>query len=715
MVSCAALQTLYLQNNLLYGAIPSGLVNLPSLEVVILSNNAFDSAPADLVVGPALLDVSFNKFSGPLPLPGLVSDLYSLNLAGNMWTGPLPNYGLGNLLNSLDITNCSGLYVECDANITNIDDCLPDFLSVDYSVQTEIGNNVRCFGISGNGVEVKIDPSYLLYLQCHCDDGYFAQLPRDLHDPLVCIPCPDSCTCSGGAMSGCYPEPFGGPWSVAQICPEIGIALTPCNPLGNRTYQNFAPQSAPFTTSQLFGCLEGYYGRLCSRCVQDDITGGYYLSGSSCIQCETYLIWLLPLVYIAALLVLTVYLLNIPGSATGLLKIAVFFFQAAIILIDYTQVSWPPAFSVFLQQSSTVSSFSIHAIECVFRGISVQMRHVMYMSIPVCLVVYCVVIHFLGLLIAKLRGRPFVLWRERCVYMALFFLLFTYFDIVLKVMTVFGCTAPSFEGVLYVNRQPWIACIPSQAPYNVMLAMAVVGMLLYVVGIPVLIVLMLVKTKRDHGHESIKAMLGFVSGCYGPKYFWWEGLILVRRVLLALSVVVMPFEDPSLVALAVMVVLQVAILLQHLATPYRTRIENRLELASLYVLYVSFITAFVMRAGVDNNVLHTYNWLLDVIIALNVAMGVVLILSVLAVFLIVALRLLQRFRKFFGLGTSRRLEHLSTRLREGLLSIEDRHAMHRVAATGVEPRGDKMHQLTDVPFVTNDGEINVDYRGLNEK
>ncbi|XP_073001436.1 uncharacterized protein [Typha latifolia] len=102
------LVTLSLGGNLLSGAIPSELIHLPKLERMWIPNNFLEGEipSPDNSTNLGLLDLSWNKISGHIPeLLSNLNQLRYLQLSGNLLTGSIPS-SIGSMkLESLDLSH----------------------------------------------------------------------------------------------------------------------------------------------------------------------------------------------------------------------------------------------------------------------------------------------------------------------------------------------------------------------------------------------------------------------------------------------------------------------------------------------------------------------------------------------------------------------------------------------------------------------------------
>jgi len=93
--------------------------------------------------------------------------------------------------------------------------------------------------------------------------------------------------------------------------------------------------------------------------------------------------------------------------------------------------------------------------------------------------------------------------------------------------------------------------------------------------------------------QEVRYWLGNLYYCYKPKYHWFELVILVRRLLLAVLISVLPSDSiflPSLVLIA----LSLALLVQLWLRPFALKVDNRLESISIAMILITFVVQYLL-------------------------------------------------------------------------------------------------------------------------
>jgi hypothetical protein len=239
------------------------------------------------------------------------------------------------------------------------------------------------------------------------------------------------------------------------------------------------------------------------------------------------------------------------------LKITVFFWQSSLLLVRTVGVGLPGFVSQLFQHSSNAASISVAAIECVFVGIPLSTRYLVYMLTPVVLLALSGLVYVAGRLYQCRPGVKLLHWQGRCGYLALHFLQLTYFDVVVKAFGGVSCTLSDPSGQTFLNQYPWVACSLKDETFRIVGPLSAVSLLVYGLGVPGFCLLLLLRRRTRLAAESTQVMLGFVYNCYRPEMFFWELVVTMKRVLLACALAVVPFQQPGVTVLSVLAVFQV--------------------------------------------------------------------------------------------------------------------------------------------------------------
>jgi len=264
--------------------------------------------------------------------------------------------------------------------------------------------------------------------------------------------------------------------------------------------------------------------------------------------------------------------------------------------------------------------------------------------------------------------------RARLVFVLNSLLNLVYFDVAQKMLNAFGCTLRSSSGRPYLNSVPATSCeLGGGSEYTPVLAMAVLGTLVYVVGYPVAMAVQMRLARRraasadarqrfpseasagsavlreslieagDSGATSSATKRGapeamqsvsFFTASYRARFWWYEYVVLARRLAMALTVALVPFTAPLALLFSFAVVFIASLLAHQLLHPFRTRLDNRLESVSLYVLLIVLVGTSTVTSGAGsgsgseaaNDATASAIVVVMIVLALALALGLVVLI-----------------------------------------------------------------------------------------
>jgi len=124
--------------------------------------------------------------------------------------------------------------------------------------------------------------------------------------------------------------------------------------------------------------------------------------------------------------------------------------------------------------------------------------------------------------------------------------------------------------------------------YFRLVVMALVSLGVYVVGIPVLFAGCLWSYRQIIHEPKVKFWLQNLYYCYKRKVFWFELLILMRRLGLAAIISTLP-QGSLVLPFLIMLVLLSALMLQMWVKPFASKVDNYLETFSIAVMTITFV------------------------------------------------------------------------------------------------------------------------------
>jgi len=202
--------------------------------------------------------------------------------------------------------------------------------------------------------------------------------------------------------------------------------------------------------------------------------------------------------------------------------------------------------------------------------------------------------------------------------------------------------------------------------------MSFVGIGVYVVGIPALFGWLLWSYRARVEENRVRYWLGNLYYCYKRKFFWFEMLILVRRLLLATLISVLP-ADGILLPILVLTAFCVSLLVHLWLHPFTSRADNWLEAISIVTTALTFIAQYLMFIDPTDNDSFSDSWgesssLHDGIIGAVVATNFALLLVMLGVLLWPLFKWVGRnSRLLWRLRRGRNLHSIRHRMRSMIL------------------------------------------------
>jgi hypothetical protein len=210
---------------------------------------------------------------------------------------------------------------------------------------------------------------------------------------------------------------------------------------------------------------------------------------------------------------------------------------------------------------------------------------------------------------AVAAGSASVQWRSfvaRCYGVCGSVLYLLVFPCAQTALSALSCTdlRESSSSRVYLNLYPWQQCDDEWR--RSILPPALIGVLFWFVFFPLCSTVLLQRASAaaTAGPISPAAAASLWPLCsdlldpYSPRYWYWEQVLLVRRLSLVAAVALIPASSLYL-PLALFSLVQLAALIQHWSHPFSHSALNVGELASLYLLLLIYISALILQTGVS--------------------------------------------------------------------------------------------------------------------
>lgn len=490
-------------------------------------------------------------------------------------------------LNNSFLQVSGALSIKAEAGVFVFSEFTPDAvpLTTQYLMVTTNGVDVEKKGKARDPVDYV--PTILIQLsfrECVSGESLHDEAcvvcPKDTYsfDPSrPCLLCPSSAICYGNDTM----VPKAGYWRMNNHTDFFVECLHPEACSGS--------QEPPFLS--LTGlCAEGYFGNLCQQCLTDYSRTGRF----QCTKCPNKAsnISISTLIIIAALIVLALIVWTAINSAlkpqsliATYIKIFTNYLQMVVVSASLN-LNWPDFAKTFLNSQEMAGGLAeqMFSFECLFQDTSTS--QVFYTKLRT----YAVLP--LALFLLTLLTWGLLLWCKkvdrlaRKIVASIVIILFILHPSLTKAMfSLFACMDLG-DGQLWLINDLSITCW-EQSHVKEILTVVVPSMAVYVFGLPLLSLCYLAKKRLKLESIEMKMMLCFLYKGYQRKQFYWEFVILYRKVLMIAASVFLASVSITVQSLTVLAILLLSLFLQILINPFYERSLNRLEVKSILVSAVT--------------------------------------------------------------------------------------------------------------------------------
>ena len=572
------------------------------------------------------------------------------------------------------------------------------FIDIDYSLMAEAkkGDTFTCpaFRLKNNISTILIDALYYDRRYCQCKQGYYGL-------GGYCRRCIKGGTCNGSMTKvfsandylltkmelsrGFWPFPHRHNVSSILACRWTPPGKEICNP--NRSVYCVLKKSNYHLVTVCSGniCKQGSKGRLCSQCEE-----GYFESERQCHPCPTrkdeknfiaiIISTALIIIFVGSSLVLfssgrkvpaavfaivqavvtfilaslgiipswlaqvniVIFLVTIAGfgkHCKGLMKTIVFYVQIIDSLITSVHI-WPASFYSFSDYLSSIVNLRFAVLKCKQPGVfNPAYRLAFLMALPA---VASVLLTVTGSVVCKVARRKWPAISSRVKYnfssIIIMFLNLSYFPIVSATASIL-VPCRDVQGQVFMSSFPWVDCTSEQ--HKALMGLAYTSLLIYVVGIPLLFLVLLIwkREKIVQEDEMTKQWLGSLFMPYKAKHrVFLEVTLMMRRTAIAFLSAFFA-EDASMQIALISVVFLIYLTFESQERPLLPSkhkvscdktagnctclgLENLLELAMLVILFLTFLVA--KTSMLERKLSVPLLWVIGMG---NIAFGIVLAIS----------------------------------------------------------------------------------------
>jgi hypothetical protein len=405
-----------------------------------------------------------------------------------------------------------------------------------------------------------------------------AESTYSLDPSLPCMLCPQGAVCYGNSTMA--PKP--GYWRYSNETDNFIQCLASDACLGS-------PDS-PIAPTGL--CADGYSGNLCQVC-----TSGYSRTGRyQCSRCPN----LVPNIVISTLLILLALLgfalvvmtaIRSAQKTQSLLAIHVKIFMnylQMIVVGSALNLNWPSFVRSFLNGQDAAGNFAeqLFSFGCLLLEVSVSPSSMYYTNVlltsllPIALFLLCLLVWLLLGCCLDIQNKA-----RKIGASAVIILFILHPTITKQMFSMFACMDIG-DGHLWLDSDLSLRCWDA-LHVRQLLYLALPSIIIWIIGLPSLTLGILIRKRFGLERESTRLMFCFLYKGYQRKRFYWEFVILYRKVALLTALVFLNIISVKVQSLTVLAILLVALVGQVQVQPFFDRSLNSLEAKSIVVTAVT--------------------------------------------------------------------------------------------------------------------------------
>jgi predicted outer membrane repeat protein len=356
-------------------------------------------------------------------------------------------------------------------------------------------------------------------------------------------------------------------------------------------------------------CKGGYEGNLCQVCEDGYARSNKYI----CSKCpESSINAVKIVVFIVVGLVVIIWIVRStmrsaykPKSTHSIyVKIFINYLQNVSVVAGF-DLEWPEYVLEFLsiQENAGNLSDQILSIDCMLyeKDYIINQDHLYYFKLSMLLALPIIIILlsslFWGLLALYHSKTSFLKHELISTIIILHFLIHP--NLVNKMFHVFNCIEIE-EGQFWMTDNLNIKCWTGKHVFYT-ITVAIPGIIIWGITVPLICLLFLIKNRRKLKDIEIRLKFGFLFNGYSAQYYYWEFVIISRKMfIICISVFLGSISVPvqALVAISVLIT---AFFLHLKHSPYEHKDLNEMERRSILVAMITiYCGLFYMSGGLNN-------------------------------------------------------------------------------------------------------------------
>jgi hypothetical protein len=392
-----------------------------------------------------------------------------------------------------------------------------------------------------------------------------------------CAACPDGAICYGNYTM----VPKAGYWRADIYSSVFFPCLSPEACIGSGVYTEISLQG---------DCAEGYEGNLCDSCKNNHSKTGKNI----CAICPdflsnafiTALIALFALCFLAVVITISIKSANRPNSVLAIyLKILLNYAQMVIIAASMN-LKWPSYVTSFLTAQLMVGNAAeqLFSMDCLIQKFYTEKlfysKLIITSILPLATLILCVLS---WLLISLLHKTP--LFKEKLINSLVMIIFLLHTTITKTEFSMFACQELK-PGELWLLHDLQQHCWDHNH-LRYIWSVGLPSILLWVVALPLVCFGVIMRKRLVLSKLEMQMMFGFLYKGYVRKRFYWEFVILYRKILLVSALVFLASVSAAVQAQTVLAVLLISVIYQIHISPFAVSAMNTLEVKSIFVSLVT--------------------------------------------------------------------------------------------------------------------------------
>ena len=348
-------------------------------------------------------------------------------------------------------------------------------------------------------------------------------------------------------------------------------------------------------------CIGGYTGNLCSVC-----ESGYSRQGRNlCNKCPnlTSNLVLSSLIGIGGILLLIIAgAISIRGATRPRSEFAIYLkiftnYVQMVVVAAALNVNWLGFVALFLNGQQTVGSVTdqLFSFECLGQEMfsmdgMFYKKIIGYVLLPVFLLCFAICLWICIKICTKMRAVP------HKVVTSMVIIIFVLHPSLTKVtFSIFSCSE-LLPGEFWLIADMSIRCWDIHHLKNIV-SIALPSIIVWVFGLPLLTLGLLYRSRQKLSAELIQIKYSFLYKGFRPEYFYWEFVILYRKVALVCASVFLSSISTMVQALSILAILLFCLFIQAAIKPFRTPVFNVLETKSILVSLLTIYVGLYFQAN----------------------------------------------------------------------------------------------------------------------